>query len=438
MAEAQLEKLRETIDPIQMFNIYTGFAPYSYQSKILLDNNDIILFKSGRQVGKSEVISIVSLQHALEASDKLVLITAASERQARIIYDKIRAVFLRHKWMEKYVERMNNEEIVFANRSRILVLPSGEGYTIRGFTPTLIIVDEAAYVKDIVYTAIEPMMIHGSKLVLIGSPFGQRGRFWDLWNANDKHISKYAVTCYDCLEEVLEPQKHQSMLNVIERAKNTKTENEFRQEYLGEFVTDEDTYFSRELILNAVSDIIEQHSAEPNYRYFLGVDLARYGADESVYTISSYDGELVKVVHIQSTSKKPLTDSMGRIQELHNNFRFDKIFIDESGLGGGSVDFLKERNLPIEPVTFTLKNKEELYKNLKLLMEKNQLRIPDNKKLIDQLANLQYDYTSTRLMRIHHPDNGHDDYPDSLALACFGARSKNIVIDWGDDDKKLT
>jgi len=223
------------------------------------------------------------------------------------------------------------------------------------------------------------------------------------------------------------------MAKVIQRASDTKTENEFKQEYMGEFITDQDTYFPRSIILNAISDIVEQHQAEKGFRYFLGVDLARYGADESVYTTIAYDNEVLRVTNIQTTAKKPLTDSMGRIQSLHKQFKYEKIFIDETGLGGGSVDFLKEKNLPIAPVTFTARNKEDLYKNLKLKMEQATIKIPDNKRLIEQLANLQYDYTSSGITRIHHPDNGHDDYPDSLALAAFGAREKGFIFSFGDE-----
>jgi len=126
-----------------------------------------------------------------------------------------------------------------------------------------------------------------------------------------------------------------------------------------------------------------------------------------------------------STSKKPMTDVMGRVQVLHDNFDFRNIYIDNNGIGAGSGDFLNEAGLPIELNQFSQKSKHEIYTNLKLLMERSRdkkgiiFRIPDHNKLSWQLAEMQYKYSSNGLMKIHHPDkpNAHDDYCDSLALA---------------------
>ena len=218
----------------------------------------------------------------------------------------------------------------------------------------------------------------------------------------------------------------------LDSAKQSKSELEYLQEYEGEFLEESDTYFPRQLILDQIMDIPEETRLKIQYDYYLGVDVARYGLDDTVYTVArvSRDGQ-IHIVFVRGTTKKPITDIVGRVQQLHASFKFRGVYIDASGVGGGAVDSLKEKGIPIrqlnigksntqsphDGVQFTLMNKEEMYKNLKLLMEQGKLWFPNHKKLIFQLSDLQYEYTEAGHQKIHHPENGHDDYPDSLALA---------------------
>jgi hypothetical protein len=59
--------------------------------------------------------------------------------------------------------------------------------TIRGYTPILIIIDEASRVPDDLYRAVRPMLAvsHG-QIVAISTPFGQRGWFFNEWESDRK------------------------------------------------------------------------------------------------------------------------------------------------------------------------------------------------------------------------------------------------------------
>lgn len=155
--------------------------------------------------------------------------------------------------------------------------------------------------------------------------------------------------------------------------------------------------------------------------YFCGLDIARYGTDETVFVVLEVTAEGEgRVVYVEATSKKPITDTVGRLINLHQHFNFRMVYADETGLGGGAVDMIKEKGIPINPVTFTVQMKEKMYKNLKLKMEQGKLKIKvNNPKLLNQLSFLQYEYTSAGHLKIYAPQGGHDDYPDALALACL-------------------
>ena len=63
---------------------------------------------------------------------------------------------------------------------------------------------------------------------------------------------------------------------------------EYQQMYEGEFVESVDAYFERELIMSCISEIEELNQPDKGklVNYYLGVDCARYGLDETVYTIA--------------------------------------------------------------------------------------------------------------------------------------------------------
>ena len=59
----------------------------------VLDYEGNITIRSGRQVGKSEVISAKSVKFALEHPGTTTLIIAASQRQSALLFEKVRANF---------------------------------------------------------------------------------------------------------------------------------------------------------------------------------------------------------------------------------------------------------------------------------------------------------------------------------------------------------
>jgi hypothetical protein len=90
-------------------------------------------------------------------------------------------------------------KIELANGSRVIGLP-GKEETVRSFSGvTLLIIDEAAKVSDDLYYSVRPMLAvsHG-RLILLSTPFGQRGFFFHEWNRRDSGWKSYRLTWRDC------------------------------------------------------------------------------------------------------------------------------------------------------------------------------------------------------------------------------------------------
>jgi len=410
------------IDEIH-FAVVCGYRPFPYQVNFLLDNSKRIIFVAGRQVGKSTMASIKALYNALKHDNWTILVVAPTFRQSKIIFDKMREIVITRPWITMRTERITQTMIYFKNRSRIFCLPSGyTGETIRGFTSQLIIIDEGAYVPEEVYVSVVPALsTTDGSLWLLGTPAGKRGYFWSAWNSPEfsKHHAKTEENPL-VTKEFLEEQRM------------AMTEIQFRQEFLGEFVEEADVFYNYELVKKvAVGDWKEKPEEDrERFKYYLGVDLARMGNDESAYVIVEYDEkeDRLRMANYQTTSKKPLTDAIGRIKALDNFWRFERIIIDESGLGSGVVDSLKEEiGFKVRGFTFSSKEREELYTNLKYLMEKGKLTILNDIKLRNQLTSLTYEYTSSGRLKIKKPERGNDDLVDALALAVWEFRRKSVV-----------
>jgi hypothetical protein len=147
------------------------------------------------------------------------------------------------------------------------------------------------------------------------------------------------------------------------------------------------------------------------------VDVARTGRDETVYTIIGMDEkDHVFVEDVQSESQSNIVDVAGRCRELADRYRVETVYADETGLGGGLIDLARENDVPIRGITFSLQEKASMYKNLRLLFENHRITMRQINKMVFQLSYLRREYTETGIMKIKSDE--HDDYPDSLALAC--------------------
>lgn len=415
------------LNPTIFATTYLNFVPFSYQRDFLkncVDKNRIIGVWS-RQIGKSTTIAIYILWHTIVNDESNILIISPTQEQSNLLFQKIRMFAESHPYIKSKIVRITTEYLELNNKSFIKSLPTGAfGTTIRGHTANVIVLEESGFIKDsIVDEVIIPMGAAQKdlKIIQIGTPSGKnhfyRAAYEDKRYILHKYNYEYGIQANLISSEFIEEQRE------------NLTSLEFNAEYNAEFIEDSDAYFPQELIQSCLEDIPESFQSNPDAEYYLGVDFARLGQDSSVFIVIEKT-DLLRVVKIIETQQKTLTDAIGRIKALNGIFRFKKIILDETGLGAGPTDVLKEQlKSVIVPITFTLKSKQDIYSNLKIQMEKRRLKFPNHKKLIFQLSDLRYEFTSTGDMKIHHSERGHDDFTDSLSLAVSPFRIKKR-IDW--------
>jgi hypothetical protein len=125
------------------------------------------------------------------------------------------------------VERLNQEELQLKNQSRIVSLPCREE-TIRGYSRvTLLIIDEAARVPDLLYRAVRPMLaVSQGQLICLSTPFGRRGFFYEAWSHGGADWKRI---------EVPAQQIPRIPLAYLEEERRCLGESWFRQEYCCSF-----------------------------------------------------------------------------------------------------------------------------------------------------------------------------------------------------------
>ena len=138
-----------------------------------------ILLLCSRQLGKSTATACLALAEACYRPESLVLLVSRSERQSTLLFEKVSRFYkqLRPVEAEKELALL----IRLVNGSEIYALP-GDGDTIRGFGPRLVVLDEASRIPDDVMTAVLPMLVsNAGRLVALSTPRGKIGFFYDKW-----------------------------------------------------------------------------------------------------------------------------------------------------------------------------------------------------------------------------------------------------------------
>jgi hypothetical protein len=213
-----------------------------------------VLLNVARQAGKSSIAAIIGLHRALTAPGSLVLCLAPALRQSQELFGKV-AGYYRHLGRPVPADAEQRLGLELANGSRIAALPGSER-TVRGFSGVhLLIVDEAARVDDALVYSVRPMLaVSGGALMLLSTPYGRRGIFYEEWTSEAREDwERYEVPATEC------PRIPPAFL---EAEKRSMPECWFAQEYLCEFRETEDQLFTFEMIEGARDDELEEYRFE--------------------------------------------------------------------------------------------------------------------------------------------------------------------------------
>ena len=406
-----------------------------WQEEVMKTKGNLVL-RSGRQVGKSTVIALKAAKFALENPNKLIMIISKTERQAGLLFTKILLNIhnINKVMIMKGKDRPTKQRIRLKNKSVIHCLPAGDtGYGIMGFTIDLLIADEAAFIPEEVWASITPALAITRGIIwLLSTPKLKEGYYYRCFE--DPEFTSFHTSSEDC------PRKDDKFLDY---QKGWMTNSQYAQMYLGEFVDDLMQFFKEDLIIKCCTFPRSKKGDNPPYPCFLGVDIARMGEDDSTFEIlHSMSRTKIKQIEHISTSKTKLTDTADKIKELDTKYKFGRksIGIDDAGLGAGVFDFLLRDN-QVGRKIIGLSNarkaidreerekklmKEDMYNNLRTLMESGQIELLDDDEVKASLRSIHAEHDKvTGRLKLWGSDS---HIAEGLIRAAYLAKNKSLNI----------
>jgi len=188
-----------------------------------------------RQSGKSTVTAGFAAWFMTYNPGVLVLIASKSLRQAAYFIEKIRNSVLHH-WDKRDLLEANKLSITLPNGATAVAIPCQNPDAGRGFSPNLVILDEAAFAAEELLAVITPSLAAtGGALQMISSPNGPAGFFYEAVEGRSSGAFWHRqVTHHQC---------PRIGADFLAAELITLGELRFKQEYLAQFLSPEGAFF---------------------------------------------------------------------------------------------------------------------------------------------------------------------------------------------------
>ena len=328
-------------------------------------------------------------------------------------------------YVQKGKNKPTKSRVWLKNGAHVISRPVGNtGDAVRGFTGNILYIDEASGMPELMWKAAMPtLMTTAGQIWMSSTP---RGKFigstseknffykcwenleerWQVFNITSREVIKDRKTTGEWTEE-----KRNKALKFLDNQESLLSEMEFRQEYEHEFLDDMRQWFEDDLITSCMTEE-RPNKIEKDQIYFLGVDVARMGEDESTFEIFKLTekGHLYQVEN-QITTKTTLPQTFNHIKLLVTLYDFSKIFIDSEGIGVGVFDWLMFDD-DTKSITESIDNSRQIiskdgktkklqktlkYSHFKMLMETGKVHLLKDSNIFQSFKSVQYAYTNDNL-----------------------------------------
>ncbi len=412
-----------------LFSIHVlKIKPYKYQAQMLEDDSKRILIVAGRGVGKTVSLAIKALWNAFVKPNYEVMIVAPTLRQSRIVYETMRGMIRKNKFIYSRAD-ITLHETRFDNESVIRVVPVGEkGDIARGFHPDMLIFDETAFMPDEAILAIEPSVLPKDGTIIYSStPYGMHNRFYELYKMHQSDWPIYKIPSWQC--PLAKKDFLESMRKSIPYA-------HYMQEYGAEFISEVGMLYPYDLVLKNAKDY--EYKSIDDGPTIMGVDVAGAGADENAIVIVKKEDDIYKVVWAKGIKKMTFEELANYIIGIVDRFGVRKINVERNGVGEGLYQQLMSKAITgvnINGFYAVGRERVNMYYRTKALLEQNNLILNKNdRKMLMQSSNYEVKESADGTLRILK-GKGHDDMWDALVYALYEKGMKVSIID--DFDKVI-
>lgn len=369
----------------------------------LIEKNKFVFAAMSRQIGKSVLCKVLCTKWLLEPNKEIGYITP-SLKLAKKFFNDLTGVI-----PESLLVKSNASDLILQSvtGSTLYFYSAEQGNRIRGVTFNYLVLDEAAFYKEdtganhIWYSILQPTIkVKGEKIVMVSTPNGQSGFWYDLIQKAIKGQKGYAYikrTIYD-----------DSMCSDIEEIRNSTPDLMFRQEFLCEFIAGANSFFTG--YHNCYDDTMQFNW---NQSLWAGIDWSSTGKDETIVTFINGLDQI-----IQYNIEGDLDSKYKQIASLLNKYSLKGVYAEDNSIGSVMINELKkqmrQKNI-LKPFTTTNDSKTDIIVELALSLEKESLTYNDLQ-LDRQLGAFGYSVSKTKKLTFEGKGDK-DDRVMSLALA---------------------
>lgn len=408
---------------------YVGFKPYSHQKAVInhlingKGSGKKVVVVSSRQKGKSFMIANILLYYSINNKKTDSILVSPTLKQARNVYDTIISAI----GDSGLIIKSNGTELIirFKNYSSIRFCSAEQREALRGYTVSgILAIDECAYIPDDIFYMILPWTdAHKAPILMTSTPSIKDGFFWTYYNyglneENDTVTINWSDKEFkEDIEKILPPSK-------LEEYRRVLPSNQFKSEYLGEWLDDEGQVFTN------YKECAIFNTIQPNDKLYIGIDWANgVEADDTAISIINDKGQQV---YLKYWNNLTTSEQISKIVDVINQYEKQIVVIQPelNSLGTPYTDNLKERlqistRNKVEGFTTTNQSKSELVSDLQVAFEQQQINILDDDKQLRQLSYYSAEYNpKTRNVYYNAPNGLNDDIVMALMLS-FNAYKKN-------------
>jgi phage terminase large subunit len=382
-----------------------------------------VTVRSCHHSGKTWTAAALAQWFLRAHNPSLVVTTAPTMRQVKeLLWYEI----AQHQRRAQLSGTLNTMDLTVLPTQRAVGLTTNEPERFQGLHSEniLVIVDEASGVEETIYEAIEGILTGpNANLLLIGNPNSPNGTFFQSFQSS--LYQPFHIAAPDVPAHLLPP-------GWLEERKQEWGEDSpaYQVRVMGEFPDQGDDSLIAMRWVTAAQE--REATDEAGDAVEVGVDIARYGSDESV----AYARQGGVVVGTECWRGASTTASAGRVAAFARSHSATLIKVDDIGVGGGVVDQLLAEGHPVQGVNVgeAARDKEgyfnlrsEMFQGLADRFRAGDISIPaDDTKLLAQLLALKKSYTPRGQMKLESKDDlrkrlpkiGSPDRADALAL-CF-------------------
>lgn len=424
-------------DPVWFAEKILGVRLWDMQREIVESVRDVhaTAVRSCHGPGKTFTAAVTALWFLYSHPNSIVLTTAPTDRQVKnLLWKDIRRLY-------------KNALIPLGGRCLTQAIYPSEkhagwyalGFTARSYDPNsfqgfhaesiLAIIDEAAGVTSDIYEAIDGVLSsrHSRKL-LIGNPTDESGDFGRAFK--DPKFNKFVISAFDTpnftttgitLEDIRSGEWEAKAPDTLPYPALVTPEwvadrwrpqswgegsPQWTAKVLGDFPElGTDMLIPLAWIERAETRTFVEH---PDTKTYLGVDVARFGDDESII----YARRGRNYWPVERVKGKATTEIAGYVKRALDSTGAIMARVDEIGIGAGVVDQLQEQGLPVIGVNVgaaardpdQFKNlRAEMYWGLRKQYETGEIALaegPGSEDLKAQLSSIKFKYDSRGRIQI--------------------------------------